>query len=649
MTEKLNGELTILHLSDLHFGDFFSFKDAAQTFEDRWENVEEKLNTILNDRQADLLAITGDLGSKGVKDDYSTDTELFIKNNFKDYLTGNSFFIVPGNHDLQWPKDKKNIENSTRFNEFFDFLKRIDVIEKDFKCFESPHFVKEKIIKKKSNDFSSLILELNSCLYTAYRKCTNFGKHEDLAKSVFDENYKDDSQIHENKLLEYLREIKKNYEEENFPIRIALLHHNVSSYKEQGLSSKKGDPETIKPNVFIKTLRDYGFDIILHGHRHETITDSLHGVVIIGAGSTFVIENKVPIRNSNELNVIRISYDYIDELLSPNLRVDVDTLKLYFRDRVVKIETGDYEIVGHNRKDYEKMKKNINTHKLVVKKRPVKVFEEAAKILEHLLNLPLKSKTKRLKELENYYKTLFKEKEFAQPLFDNARKTINRLWRQRKYNAAKIDFFLKMKIYPTSHLALLENLKESDSLYRNLPKMLKNEEFSSINSHLNDIIGKYDIKVARPTVLEKSRVTKRVRVLAEPRTLLKTSPSRKSRESRISTIQRGVESPSTRLFPAMKRAPARSSYISKSPVRRIMRKEGAERISSKALVRLIHFLEISGATATRDAIKLAKADKRKRITSADIRNATRKSRKESTKIAKLRSFSKNFKKEGKNS
>ena len=35
----------------------------------------------------------------------------------------------------------------------------------------------------------------------------------------------------------------------------------------------------------------------------------IHGVVIVGAGSTFVIENKVPIRNSNELNVIRIYYD----------------------------------------------------------------------------------------------------------------------------------------------------------------------------------------------------------------------------------------------------------------------------------------------------------------------------------------------------
>jgi histone H3/H4 len=42
-----------------------------------------------------------------------------------------------------------------------------------------------------------------------------------------------------------------------------------------------------------------------------------------------------------------------------------------------------------------------------------------------------------------------------------------------------------------------------------------------------------------------------------------------------------------------------------------------------ALDKLIGFLEGSAATATKEAMSVCKADKRKRITAADIRAATR--------------------------
>ena len=64
-------------------------------------------------------------------------------------------------------------------------------------------------------------------------------------------------------------------------------------------------------------------------------------------------------------------------------------------------------------------------------------------------------------------------------------------------------------------------------------------------------------------------------------------------------------------------------YIAKAPIRRLMKKEGADLVAAEALDKLINFLESSAATATKDAIKVCKADKRKRVTAADIRNATR--------------------------
>jgi len=79
---------------------------------------------------------------------------------------------------------------------------------------------------------------------------------------------------------------------------------------------------------------------------------------------------------------------------------------------------------------------------------------------------------------------------------------------------------------------------------------------------------------------------------------------------------------------AKKKAPAkkaakRDSYVAKAPIRRLMKAEGADLVAAEALDKLIDFLEKAAADATKEAIKLTKAAKRKRITAADIRNATR--------------------------
>ena len=75
-----------------------------------------------------------------------------------------------------------------------------------------------------------------------------------------------------------------------------------------------------------------------------------------------------------------------------------------------------------------------------------------------------------------------------------------------------------------------------------------------------------------------------------------------------------------------KKAPAKKKsegYIAKAPIRRLMKKEGADLVAAEALDKLISYLESSAAEATKEAIKICKADKRKRVTSADIRKATR--------------------------
>jgi len=74
-----------------------------------------------------------------------------------------------------------------------------------------------------------------------------------------------------------------------------------------------------------------------------------------------------------------------------------------------------------------------------------------------------------------------------------------------------------------------------------------------------------------------------------------------------------------------KKAPAKKSdgYIAKAPIRRLMKKEGADLVAADALDKLIGYLESMAADATKEAIKITKGDKRKRVTAADIRKATR--------------------------
>jgi histone H3/H4 len=74
----------------------------------------------------------------------------------------------------------------------------------------------------------------------------------------------------------------------------------------------------------------------------------------------------------------------------------------------------------------------------------------------------------------------------------------------------------------------------------------------------------------------------------------------------------------------VKKKPAkRDIYIAKAPIRRLMKAEGAILVAAEALDKLIGFLESSAADITKEAIRLTKAAKRKRITALDIRNATR--------------------------
>ncbi|UYP46560.1 hypothetical protein NEF87_002845 [Candidatus Lokiarchaeum ossiferum] len=62
----------------------------------------------------------------------------------------------------------------------------------------------------------------------------------------------------------------------------------------------------------------------------------------------------------------------------------------------------------------------------------------------------------------------------------------------------------------------------------------------------------------------------------------------------------------------------RSAYIAKAPIRRLMKNEGASLVAENAVELLIEQLTKVATEVTKEAVKMVKADKRKRLTAADI-------------------------------
>ncbi len=65
----------------------------------------------------------------------------------------------------------------------------------------------------------------------------------------------------------------------------------------------------------------------------------------------------------------------------------------------------------------------------------------------------------------------------------------------------------------------------------------------------------------------------------------------------------------------------RESYISKAPIRRLMKQQGARLVAEEAVICLIDKLTEIGKDVTKKAIKIVEGEKRKRITPEDIREA----------------------------
>ncbi|WP_119421405.1 metallophosphoesterase [Desertibaculum subflavum] len=273
-------QLSIVHVSDLHFGPQHAFQpplppDGHPAVAKGWPKL---LETLKRDwligtfadrgapptpsgfppaaRRADgrpdpntrvVVAITGDL-TETAKDTEFDDARAFIDGCSAASITGwqtrpEDIFLVPGNHDLHWG-EKTPRGRWLGFSNLYGDLRqcRIDPAKPDGLT---------RIVDQSEQGL--IVAEINSAAYIQ-KDVENRGQVDQAAITLLrDELDKIDAEARRR------------------AIKVALVHHHPVQLP--GLAeAKEGYSALVNSNALLERLREYGFHLILHGHKHVPFT-----------------------------------------------------------------------------------------------------------------------------------------------------------------------------------------------------------------------------------------------------------------------------------------------------------------------------------------------------------------------------------------
>lgn len=308
-------QLRILHLSDLHFGDqhrcvpddpthpragypsvidLVSEDLKSEAFRDSpWTDPDPEGPTPL------IVAVTGDVTETASTNEftsaYSVLSGLRGATLLGTAITTKDLFLVPGNHDVNYA----DRDPRARFTPYADFYNKL---------YED---VRPPILPEKAAEFSQLhvdearglvVAEINSAYYV--QKATPDALRGSVDMAV----------------IKSLRQRLEAIPETMLGrmTRVALLHHHpilVPALVEPG----RGYDAVVNSNHLLRLLRDFGFHLVLHGHKHyphvfSYDTDSpwserpSPATFIVAGGSTSSKELPSGGRRCNTYNVITIRW-----------------------------------------------------------------------------------------------------------------------------------------------------------------------------------------------------------------------------------------------------------------------------------------------------------------------------------------------------
>ena len=307
-------KLVFIHLSDIHFGkkidgtEMHRFRAGRSILGDQRSLVEHIVDECINEQQDNVgifIIISGDIAFQANHDEYKHALS-FVQNLItKMRLSPEQIVIVPGNHDVNWKLSDHEI--SQRFDEFLMFVK--DVFDHKFETLypfvkwdfgvRSPRPTPEQIISvHKAPDHGVVIIGFNSCVIEDH--LLHFGA---IGKEQV-------------KLAETaLADVDASW------IRVAVMHHHVLPLESKlslGGNGVEMDGTIVRDYALVeRELHALGFDMVLHGHKHEPgvrISQLVHSfkskqrknLIVCGAGSAGVEKDELPADWGNHFAIYRI-------------------------------------------------------------------------------------------------------------------------------------------------------------------------------------------------------------------------------------------------------------------------------------------------------------------------------------------------------
>jgi hypothetical protein len=268
--------LSIVHLSDLHFGEGSRFKDRDPG--ELGAQLNETLTAAMTKRfgveHPDIVVATGDLTQRASIEEFSQALTFFKSLQEKLTIPRSSFIFLPGNHDVSWDACKTYFEaNPDKTGLPYDpdlehkKLELFNAFKSEFYGAESP---KAEALERGSvlytyADLGLCIVALNSCEQETNTKHLGVVSREQ-ARLV----------------MEWFR---NNTEFKDF-IKILALHHPVNALPDKAmlyldelqkndkitndmLERFRADALSIKGNSFLNAImEDCHIHLLLHGHQH---------------------------------------------------------------------------------------------------------------------------------------------------------------------------------------------------------------------------------------------------------------------------------------------------------------------------------------------------------------------------------------------
>jgi len=311
----------ILHLTDLHLGPGeLVAEDMKQKIPDaeRGRLIERLTDYLEVLPQPDFVVISGDLTNRGERQGIK-DVHTWLSKRIKQgTLPGpDRILVVPGNHDVKWFVPESLTWHTERYRNFFEIIGRafphsylpgcdptLDPNQPDFRttpkeiigglCTASEM---GDVVVKSSYPFlldlrrEVLLFAFNStlacgvyiyppkgvdkqwdALLEMYKGSTDLHAQLTKLRDAYKASLAIDAGMIGHDQLEYFSKLMRRMRQElgskySRLTKVAVLHHHISHLWNQQLEVKSFE-STIDAHEVKKRLVEFGFDVVLHGHKH---------------------------------------------------------------------------------------------------------------------------------------------------------------------------------------------------------------------------------------------------------------------------------------------------------------------------------------------------------------------------------------------